>query len=231
MYARLLLVFLLASSLTSLTDANKSRRQSGCTDDDTRNRNFAATYPQCASNLDAFTKPFEITLRDLFCNATCGPLYKSFFFAQCTSFTYRRVVEYYELQCNNNSNGMPCYSFYNDSEIDMSFASPEALQLCNSSIRSMVCSDSCRSQLISIKNYYGSCVNSVFNSSYFQSFGHELLPLFSYQLWTGCGVSVPAESATGVPPTSSATHILSMKFAAIVILALIGATAFGVLLN
>lgn len=195
------------------------------------NINFAATYPQCASNLDAFNEPFEITLRDLFCNTTCGPLYKSFYLAQCTSPTFQVLAMYYELQCNNNSNGMPCYSFYNNSEIDMRFASPEALQLCDSSIRNMVCSDGCRNQLVLIRNYYGSCVNSVFNSTYFKSFGYELLPLFSYQLWTSCEVPVPTETPTGEPPTMSGTHIPSKKFAATVVLALIGATMLRVLLN
>lgn len=221
MSIQLTLAFLLAGSLVSLGGADNiiARRQSSCTDDESRNRNFAATYPQCASNLNAFTQPFEIPLRDLFCNSTCGPLYKTFFLAQCSSLVYQLLVEYYELQCNVNANGMPCYSFYNDSEIDRSVANSESLQLCSSSMpENNACSDACRNELTSIRNYYGSCVNSVFNSSYFRAGVDEpLLPLFSYQLWTKCGVPLPTQQGSGggttpaqVSPTSSATMSLTM---------------------
>lgn len=53
------------------------------------------------------------------------------------------------------------------------------------------CSDDCRNQLTAIGYHYGSCINSVFNSSYFHSFDYKLLPLFSYALWTSCGVLIP----------------------------------------
>lgn len=206
MYTGTIIAVLVTSSLLSFytadaRDSNLIARQTDqCSDMDALNQNFGATYPQCASNLNALSQPFEITLRDLYCNTTCGPLYKTFFLSRCTSFSYRLVVDYYVQQCVVNEAGMPCYSFYNDSEIDMTYASDQAIQLCNATIRGVgACSDECRQRLTAVGNYYGTCINSVFNSTYFRSFNYELLPLFSYRLWTTCGAPIP--TSTGDQPT------------------------------
>ena len=36
----------------------------------------------------------------------------------------------------------------------------------------------------------------MFNSSYFHTFDYELLPLFTYALWTSCGVPIPVQAMT-----------------------------------
>ena len=174
------------------------------------NQETATTYPQCANQARAAeTAPFEVVLRDLICDQTCGPLYNATFYRLCPSPSVSELllVNYYLAQCRVNANGQACYSFYNDSEADMSVANNQAVQLCSSSMQS-TCSEQCRAQLMAIKSYYGLCINSVFNFTFF-SVSDDLLPLFSYQLWTNCGVSVPVDE--GVLPTSSA--LASLKVA------------------
>ena len=195
MCAKVLLSFLLFISGCSVSQVSAQSCQNRAND------NFRLAYPQCESNLDAFNEPFNVTLSDLFCNETCGPLYETAFTGECTSFSWQRVIEYYRVQCRYNADGMPCYSFYIGNAIDMSYANNEALGLCNSTIRSNSCTDECRDRLTAISNYYGYCVNSVFNSTYFHSFDYELLPLFTYQLWSTCGVAIPPP---GVIPTEAA---------------------------
>ena len=218
MYTPVLLALILTAGSLLSASGKRTVRQDGCTDDDARNRDFAEMYPQCASNLDAIQQPFEITLRDLYCNKTCGPLYESLFLSRCTSlsdsFTYRRLIDYYVLQCRVNEDGRPCYSFYNDSEIDMRLANQEAVNLCSSSQNS-ACSDACRARLEAISGYYGSCINSVFNSSYFQSFGHELLPLFTYRLWSNCEVPPPTAASVN-PTTASAMAATPLKMVSVI---------------
>ena len=181
---------------------------------DNINQEFVATYLQCADNPGATgTAPLEVFLGDLVCDPTCGPLYNSTFFSLCSSpsLVVRLLVEYYFVQCRVNANGRACYTFYNDSDIDMSVANNEALQLCNPSAQSNTCSDQCKARLMAIRNYYGVCVNSLFNSSYFQSFSYELVPLFSYRLWTNCEVPVPSSTGQGTEqPTSSAITCLKI---------------------
>ena len=119
-------------------------------------------------------------------------MWHSIFVTQCPFEGYPESAEYYRLQCKVNANGRPCYSFYKNSMLDISVVDTDVtLELCRSSIKYNICSDECNAQLRAISTYYGSCINSIFNSSYFHSFDYELLPLFSYQLWTSCGVSVP----------------------------------------
>ena len=156
------------------------------------NQQVISTYPECANKPGAnFTAPFETFLRDLVCDPTCGPLFNATFYRLCPSpsISDLQLANYYLSQCRVNENGQACYSFYNNSEIDMSVANSTVLQLCSTSAQG-ACSDQCKDQLMAIRNYYGVCVNSVFNSSYFRTF-YDLVPLFSYQLWTNCGVPVP----------------------------------------
>ena len=195
------------------------------------NQEVVTTYPQCANKPGASeTAPFETLLRDLICDATCGPLYNATFYRLCPSpsVTALLLVEYYLAQCRVNANGQACYSFYNDSDIDMSVANNEALQLCSSSAQG-ACTDQCRARLMAISSYYGTCINSVFNSSYFRTF-YELVPLFSYQLWTNCQVPVPVigggETVTtgpndGMQSTSSAMTVVCLKIAIILAMILI----------
>ena len=158
-------------------------------------KNFAAAYPQCANNpglTNIATSSFETFLQDLICDAKCGMQYLSLFVAQCPFEWYPETAEYYRLQCKVNTNGRPCYSFYKNSMLDTSVVDTDvALELCRSSIKYNICSDECNAQLRAISTYYGSCVYSIFNSSLARSSGDELASLFSYQLWTSCGVSVP----------------------------------------
>ena len=203
MYTRLVLALLLTGSFLAASGKRTVRQDVNyCTDDDARNSLYASTYPECARNLAAFERPFEDTLRDLFCNATCGPLYASFFLERCTDLVYQQLVQYYQLQCVVNEDGRPCYSFYNNSDIDMSVANPEAVTLCSSSATG-ACSDACAVRLEAIKDYYGTCINSVFNSTYFRFSGNDLPPLFQYRLWSNCGVSPP--TSTSVNPTTDNT--------------------------
>ena len=157
------------------------------------NQEVVTTYPQCANKPgSAETAPFEAILRDLVCDPTCGPLYNATFYWLCPSpiVSELLLVNYYLAQCRVNANGRACYSFYNDSDADMSIANNQAVQLCSSSVQQNTCSDQCKAQIMATKSYYGICINSVFN---FTSFvvSNELLPLFSYQLWSNCGVPLP----------------------------------------
>ena len=181
------------------------------------NQEMATTYPQCATQANAAnSEPFEIILRDLICDPTCGPLYNATFYRLCPSPSISELllVNYYMAQCRVNANGRACYSFYNDSDADMSVANSQALQMCSSSIQQSTCSDRCRDQLMAIKNYYGVCLNSVLNFTFFAP-STELLPLFSYQLWTNCGVPVPAIGGGDTVTTPSLSSAMaSLKVAA-----------------
>ena len=155
---------------------------------------FTMDNPECRPETGG---GFEADLRDLYCDETCGPMYQTYTFSVCAaSLSRTRLWDYYTSHCTVNANGRPCYSFYNGSETDMSLANNDVLQLCNPSIQSGTCSDDCRNRLIAIGDHYGSCINSVFNSSYFHSFNYELLPLFSYALWISCGVPIPMQVVT-----------------------------------
>ena len=180
-------------SLGSAIKNRYIRQDPGYTECSDIDKNFAAAYPQCANNpgLTAFAD-FETILRDLICDATCGMPYLSQFVTQCPYEGYLEAAKYYIGHCKVNQNGRPCYSFYKGSMFDTSVVDPDvALQLCKSSIKYNMCSDKCGSQLRAIGTYYGSCIAPLFNGSYFHSFDYELLPLFSYQLWTMCGVPIP----------------------------------------
>ena len=171
---------------------------------------FIMDNPECRPEVGG---GFEADLRDLYCDETCGPMYRTYTFSVCSaSLSHTRLWDYYTSHCMVNADGRPCYSFYNGSETDMSLANNDALQLCTPSIQSGTCSDDCRNRLTAIGDHYGSCINSVFNSSYFHSFNYELLPLFSYTLWTSCGVPIPmpiivttTTSAQVVPTTQIVT--------------------------
>lgn len=176
------------------------------------NQQVATTYAQCGSKPGAAeTAPFETVLRDLVCDSTCGPLYNATFYRLCPSPTVSelQLVSYYMAQCRVNANGQACYSFYNDSDADMSVANTQAVQLCSGSVQPSTCSEQCRAQLMAVKSYYGICVNSVFNLTIFP----ELLPLFSYQLWTNCGVSVPVYTGGGDTVTTPSSAVACQKVA------------------
>lgn len=178
-----------------------------------------SNYPQCASNARAAENgTFEDIFRDLICDPTCGPLYNATFYSLCPSPSMIDLLvnDYYLVQCRVNANGRACYSFYstNDSnvELDMSLANNEAIQLCSSSAQG-TCSDQCRDRLVAIKNYYGVCGSSLYNSTYFRAFNIiNITSVFEYQLWTNCGVPVPVTGGgdtvttpnDGMQPTSSA---------------------------
>ena len=152
---------------------------------------FTTNNPECRPEVGG---GFEADLRDLCCGETCGPMYWTYTFSVCAASLLRtRLWDYYTSHYTVNADGRPCYSFYNGSETesDMSLANNDALQLCTPSMQSGTCSDDCRNQLTAIGYHYGSCINSVFNSSYFHSFDYKLLPLFSYALWISCGVLIP----------------------------------------
>ena len=179
-----------------------------------------SNYPQCANNARAAENgTFEDIFRDLICDSTCGPLYNATFYSLCPSPTMidLLVADYYLVQCRVNANGRFCYSFYSTNDtntnLDMSLANNEALQLCNSSAQG-TCSDQCRDRLVAIKNYYGVCGNSLYNSTYFRSFNIiNITSLFEYQLWTNCRVPVPGDEVVPpVPPTFSSA-LASLKVA------------------
>ena len=155
---------------------------------------FTMNNPECRPEVGG---GFMADLRDLYCDETCGPMYQTYTFSVCAaSLSRTRLWDYYTSHCMVNADGRPCYSFYNGSTTDMSLANDDALQLCNPSIQSGTCSDNCRTRLVAIGDHYSSCINSVFNSSYFHSFNYELLPLFTYALWTSCGVPIPMPIVT-----------------------------------
>lgn len=200
MLAQVLFALLLASTLAMVTQAQTCSNVY---------ETFTTDNPECRPEVGG---GFEADLRDLYCDKTCGPMYQTYTFSVCAaSLSRTRLWDYYTSHCTVNADGRPCYSFYNGSETDMSLANNDVLQLCNPSILSGTCSDDCRNRLTAIGDHYGSCINSVFNSSYFHSFNYELLPLFSYALWTSCGVPIPMQiivtttTAQVVPTTPMAT--------------------------
>ena len=180
--ARVLFALLLTSTLAVATQAQTCSNVY---------ETFTTDNPQCRPEVGG---GFEADLRDLYCDERCGPMYRTYTFSVCPgTFSRMRLWDYYTSHCTVNADGRPCYSFYNGSETDMSLANNDALQLCTPSIQSGACSDDCRNRLTTIGDHYGSCIYSVFNSSYFHSFSYELLPLFSYALWTSCGVPIPMQ--------------------------------------
>ena len=204
MYPKATLAFLLLFIYLTLGSTIKNRYIRQADSDyincqDGLDKNFAAAYPQCANNpgLVKYLN-FETWLHDLICDKKCGMPFLSQFVTQCPYEGYPEVAKYYRGHCKVNQNGRPCYSFFKDSTFDTSVVDPDAaLQLCKSSIKYNMCSSKCSSQLRAISTYYGSCIEPVFNSSYFHSFDYELLPLFSYQLWTNCGVPLPTAARRG----------------------------------
>ena len=196
------LVFLLLLSLLALGSALKNRyirQDSGdinvyCTAD--LDKNFVAAYPQCANNPGLENNvEFEDYLQNIICDKNCGTQYLSSYFALCPYKETLDILGYYTGHCEVNADGRPCYSYYKNSMLDMD--EEITLQLCKSSIKYNVCSAKRSSQLRAISTLYGSCIGPLFNSSYFHSFDYELLPLFSYQLWTNCGVPVPTPARRG----------------------------------
>ena len=190
----LLLFSLLAQSLGNTSKNRYIHQDSGdidtdCTADDI-DKNFVAAYPQCANNPGLENNvEFEDALRNLFCDKNCGTQYLSSYFATCPYKETLEIIGYYMEQCKVDAAGRPRYSYYKNSMLDMD--EEIALQLCKSSIKYNMCSPKCSSQLRAISTHYGSCIGPLFNNSYFHSFDYELLPLFSYQLWTNCGVPIP----------------------------------------
>ena len=191
MYPKSILAFLLLLSCLTLGSTLKNRyirQDSGYTDTDCSanlNENFVAAYPQCANNpglMNMATASFEAILRDLYCDAKCGMPFLSLFVAQCPYEGYPEAAVYYRQHCKVNADGRPCYSYYKNFMLDKNIDLDATLQLCKSSIKYNMCSDKCSSQLRAIGTYYGSCINPIFNSSYAQLSGDELLSLFSYQL-------------------------------------------------
>ena len=186
------------------------------------NQEVVSTYPQQCANKpgSADTAPFEEVLRDLVCDSTCGPLYNATFYQLCPSPTASglELVNYYLAQCRVNANERACYSFYNDSDADLSVANSQAAQLCSTSVQQNTCSDQCKAQIMAINNYYGICINSVFNFSSSFVISNELLPLFTYQLWSNCGVPVPVTGSGGgdniMPTSGDSSVVASMKVAA-----------------
>ena len=167
--------------------------------DDRVFREVGANYPQCADKASAAENSTsqEDIFRDLICDPTCGPLYNATFHSLCPSpsVTDLIVIDYYLVQCRVNANGQACYTFYNTTDtrtvIDMSVANTEAVQECIGSAQG-ACSNQCKDRLMAIRNYYGVCGSSLYNSTYFRSFNFtNITSLFSYQLWTNCGVSIP----------------------------------------
>ena len=164
-----------------------------------------ANYPQCADKASAAENSTsqEDIFRDLICDPTCGPLYNATFHSLCPSpsVTDLIVIDYYLVQCRVNANGRACYTLYNTTDtstvIDMSVANTEAVQECIGSAQG-ACSNQCKDRLMAIRNYYGVCGSSLYNSTYFRSFNFtNTTSLFSYQLWTNYGVSIPVNGGGG----------------------------------
>ena len=65
---------------------------------------------------------------------------------------------------------------------------------------------------MAINNCYGICINSVFNFSSSFVISNELLPLFTYQLWSNCGVPVPV-TEDDVPTSGDSSVMASMEVA------------------
>ena len=204
MFAQIIVALLLASSFMSLGKAEDPTRDP-CDMDAFLYliQLFNATYPQCASNLIALTMELVDFYRELICNTTCGPLLKSFYISMCTE--YQPVFDYYESNCLFNAAGRPCYSFYDDNNLIFTNISLDH-ELCNSTIQEGACTEACRNSLTAIGNYYGLCINSIFNHTYLSSFNWEHLPLFTYQLWTSCSVPIPS-TGDRPGPTNTATAI------------------------
>lgn len=176
-----------------------------------------ANYPQCADKASAAENSTsqEDIFRDLICDPTCGPLYNATFHSLCPSpsVTDLIVIDYYLVQCRVNANGQACYTFYNTTDtrtvIDMSVANTEAVQECIGSAQGARCSNQCKDRLMAIRNYYGVCGSSLYNSTYFRSFNFtNITSLFSYQLWTNCGVSIPVNGGGG--GTTTVTRPVNM---------------------
>jgi hypothetical protein len=201
----LALNFLLLLSCLALGTALKNRfirQDSGNTDaycSDILNEKFVAAYPQCANNR-VENGEYEDFLQYIVCDKTCGILFLSSYFA---FYQYKETLDaigYYMGHCEVNADGRPCYSYIKNSVYGMD--EEIALQLCKPSIKYNMCSAKCSSQLRAISAHYGSCINPLFNSSFHHSSDVESLPLFSYQLWTNCGVPIPTAAKRGRAKTN-----------------------------
>jgi hypothetical protein len=191
------LLMLSYSALGSTTFNNRYIRQdSGRIDADCSadlNKNFAAAYPECANPASILDNmDLEYIFQYFFCEKNCGTPYLSLYFTLCPYKETLDIIEYYKGYCEVNADGRPCYSY-----IKHSMENEIALQLCKPSIKYNTCSAKCSSQLRAISAHYGSCTDPLFNSSYFHSADVDDLPLFSYQLWTNCGVPIPTAARRG----------------------------------
>ena len=195
----LLLLSLLALGFGSASKNRYIRQDSGDIDADCDDDlyDILAAHPQCANKLALENDEFEDMLQHIICDKNCGTLYLSSYFLLCPHKETLDAIGYYMEQCKVNADGRPCYSYYKNSTFDMGEEIIGALQLCRPSIKYNMCSAICNSQLRAISNHYGSCIGPLFNSSYFHSFDAEYLPLFSYQLWTNCGVPIPTPARRG----------------------------------
>ena len=173
--------------------------------------------PECADYNGIKKWTLENFFGVFICNSSspCSSLLLSYFRTQCIEEVYRYLADYYEVQCRVNADGIPCYKFYN-STFNKGFNETAALQKCRSSIQvEEFCSGECKNQLEAISSVFGSCVNYIYNNSYFHFVGVGILPLFSYQLWRACGVPIPS-GASGTQ-TATFTNLAGMTIIALLV--------------
>ena len=220
-----LVVLLFVGSLLGSESAVKNIRQAQQRNQCSRSDDYGyqTTYPQCANHYGLGTENIEIFFGDFICSSSCGSLLLSYFRTQCQEVVYQYIADYYELQCGVNADGIPCYRFFN-STFTRGFNCESAIEKCKSSIQEDTCSAKCRNELLAISDIFDSCVNSVYNNSYFHFIDHQILPLFSYQLWTACGVpTLPIPNVGGKNQAQTATFTSSAGTFLGIIISLIAA--------
>ena len=148
--------------------------------------------------IDNFKTAIEVEnyVRDVYCSSesSCGRLYLSYKVSQCPGEESQSILEYYEMLCRVNENGRPCYSFLDEPFIPARsiFARFPA---CLSAMPNE-CNDECRNLLTDINrntSRLGCCVQTYYNSSYHRREDSNTPGLFSYELWTACGLQTRGE--------------------------------------
>ena len=189
---------------------------------------FNISNPQCYNVIAHFNGSFDDYYRDIYCSSesSCGHLSLLYQISQCPGKDSHLLLEYYDMLCGVNENGMPCYTFLDDPFIPRQSAIIRFNLHCLSAMPNE-CNDECRSLLTDInKNTtrLGCCVQTYYNSSYHRREDSDFSGLFSYELWTACGLQTRGESCSSNDSMLKAS-VLPLIFSAVVATLILSGTA------
>ena len=157
---------------------------------------FKGSYPQCKNYEFENENKMSMSVEDTYCSS-CFSLFISYLKLQlqCLDEESQSILESYQILCRENENQMPCYSFLNESlfsEVASLRRADARFQYCFSAPQNKTkCSNECKSLLMDIdrnSTQFGCCAQTLLNSSLVRVDGPKVDQLFSYKLWTACGL-------------------------------------------